>query len=86
MNVMYQFGSSLFLAVVNVAMGSTKREGNIDHDLLVQYRNGMWTLLAFTATGLVIFMVFYLRRESRQAGMLKPESEDGQREKDSPGV
>lgn len=76
MNVMYQFGSSLFLAVVNVVMGSTAGNGNTDHDLLVQYHNGMWALLAFTATGLILFVVFYLPRESRQAGMLeKPQDE-----------
>jgi hypothetical protein len=71
MNVMYQFGSSLFLAVVNVVMGSTAGAGNTDHDLLVQYRNGMWTLLAFTATGLILFVVLYLPRKSRNAGMLE---------------
>ncbi|KAJ5471182.1 Major facilitator superfamily domaingeneral substrate transporter [Penicillium desertorum] len=76
MNVMYQFGSSLFLAVINVVMGSTARTGDMSHDLLVQYHNGMWTLLAFTATGLILFVVFYLPRESRHAGILeKPQSE-----------
>lgn len=70
MNVMYQFGSSLFLAVVNVVMGSTGRSGDLSRDLLTQYHNGMWTLLAFTATGLVLFVVFYLPRESRHGGML----------------
>ncbi|KAL4782353.1 hypothetical protein BJX76DRAFT_359061 [Aspergillus varians] len=53
MNVMYQFGSSLFLTVVNGVTISTASTGNPTHDLLVKYHNGMWTLLAFTATGLV---------------------------------
>jgi MFS family permease len=77
MNIMYQFGSSLFLAVVNVVMGrSTASNGDTDHNLLVQYRNGMWTLLAFTATGLFSFAILYLPRESRHAGMLeKPHDE-----------
>lgn len=55
MNVMYQFGSSLFLAVVNVVMASTN-EG----DPLRGYHNGMWTLLGFTAFGAIIYLVLYL--------------------------
>lgn len=74
MNVMYQFGSSLFLAVANVVMGSTANAGNTEHGLLVQYQNGMWTLLAFTATWLVLFAVLYLPQKFRNAGMIsKPD-------------
>lgn len=82
MNVMYQFGSSLFLAVVNVVMGSTAGSGDTDQDLLTQYRNGMWTLLAFTATGLIIFVVLYLPRKSHNAGMPQKPQEETVRVKD----
>ena len=71
MNLMYQFGSSLFLAVANVVMGSTKGANNTEYDQLVQYRNGMLSLLGFTAAGLVTFVVLYLPRKSRNAGKLE---------------
>lgn len=70
MNVMYQFGSSLLLALVNVAMGSTKKTGNPEEQLLNQYHNGAWALLGLTAAGLVLFLVFYARRESSKGGMI----------------
>jgi hypothetical protein len=31
----------------------------------------MWTLLALTAVGLILLVVLYLPRESRQAGMVE---------------
>jgi Major Facilitator Superfamily len=86
MNVMYQFGSSLFLVVVNVVMGSTGGSGDTDHDLLVRYRNGMWTLLAFTATGSILFVVLYLPRESRNAGMLEKSLNETAHVKDEEAV
>lgn len=65
MNVMYQFGSSLFLAVVNVVVAATNKG-----DLLRGYHNGMWTLLGFTATGMIIYMVFYLPMKGTRAGKI----------------
>ncbi|CAI7608173.1 unnamed protein product [Penicillium pancosmium] len=82
MNVMYQFGSSLFLAVVNVVMGSTVGARETNKGLLAQYHNGMWTLLGFTAVGLILFVVFYLPRESRRAGMVEKYPEEAVQAKD----
>ena len=65
MNVMYQFGSSLFLAVINIVMASTKK-GNA----LWGYHNGMWALLGFTAFGAAVYLVLYLPIEATAAGRL----------------
>jgi hypothetical protein len=58
MYVAYQFGSSLFLAIVNVVLGSTDR--STEEGLLMGYRNSMWTLLGIMALGLIVFVAFYI--------------------------
>jgi hypothetical protein len=70
MNVMYQFGSSLFLAVVNVVMASTKKGY-----FLRGYHNGMWTLLGFTAFGAILYLVLYLPMEATTAGRIDSRGE-----------
>ena len=76
MYVMYQFGSSLFLAVANIVIGATSANG-----LLVGYRNAMWSLIAFTGLGLGLFLAVYMplrdKPQSDTESLSKePESED----------
>ncbi|KAI9874637.1 MAG: hypothetical protein M1830_009536 [Pleopsidium flavum] len=72
MNVMYQFGSALFLAVVNLVIKS-KTPDQTARGLLRGYHFGMWTLLGFTAAGFVAFVVLYLPVKSTRGGMLEKE-------------
>jgi len=74
MNVSYQFGASLILAVVNIAIGSTGNDGT--HGMLAGYKNGMWTLLAFTGIGLLLFVALYLPLKPTQAGIIQSEVGD----------
>jgi len=57
MYVVYQFGSSLFLAIVNVVLGSSDQ--STPEGLLKGYQNSMWFLLGVTAAGFIGFMAFY---------------------------
>lgn len=57
MYVVYQFGSALFLAIVNVVLGSSDQ--NTPQGLLKGYQNSMWTLLGITSAGFIGFMAFY---------------------------
>lgn len=86
MNVMYQFGSSIFLAVVNVVMASTAGPNDTGHDLLLQYRNGMWTLLGFTGLGLIIYVVFYIPRKPTIGGKVGNPDDETAQEKDEEAV
>ena len=53
-------------------------------DLLQQYRNGIWTLLGFTGAGFIIFVMPYLPRKSRDAGMLKkPDNEASHKDEEA---
>jgi hypothetical protein len=74
MNVSYQFGASLILAVVNIAIGSTGNDGT--HGILAGYNNGMWTVLGFTAMGLLLFVALYLPLKSTQVGIVQSEVRD----------
>lgn len=74
MNVSYQFGASLILAVVNIAIGSTGNDGT--HGMLSGYNNGMWTLLGFTGMGLLLFVALYLPLKPTQAGIVQSEARD----------
>jgi hypothetical protein len=74
MNVSYQFGASLILAVVNIAIGSSHNDGALG--LLVGYNNGMWTLLGFTGMGLLSFVALYLPLKPTQAGVVQSEAKD----------
>jgi hypothetical protein len=56
MYVMYQFGSSLFLAVANIVIGATSSTNG----LLVGYRNAMWSLIGFMGLGLGLFLAMYM--------------------------
>ncbi|EHY51785.1 Major facilitator superfamily multidrug transporter mfsC [Exophiala dermatitidis] len=63
--VLYQFGSSLFLAVANILIGSTSK-GETPQGLLVGYRNAIWSLVGFTSVGLASFVVLYLPGQSKK--------------------
>lgn len=55
--VAYQFGSSLFLAVVNVILGQVTE--TTPQALLQGYRNSFWFLTGITAAGFLGFSAFY---------------------------
>lgn len=58
MYVAYQFGSSLFLAIVNVVLGGSDR--STPQGLLRGYHNSMWALLGIMAFGFIVFVIFYI--------------------------
>jgi hypothetical protein len=74
MNVSYQFGASLILAVVNIAIESTGNDGT--KGMLAGYNHGMWTLLGFTGMGLLLFIALYLPLKPTQAGVVQSETKE----------
>lgn len=58
MYVAYQFGSALFLAIVNVVLGSSDQ--STPEGLLKGYHNSMWTLLGIMALGFLVFVSYYI--------------------------
>lgn len=55
--VAYQFGSSLFLAIVNVILGQS--DESTPQGLLEGYHNSFWFLTGITAAGFLGFSAFY---------------------------